>query len=498
MSRTVPPTDPVLLEVAGRAVAVDDARPVYQRIADGIAAGIDGGRLRPGDRLPTHRALASELGVAVPTISRAYREAQQRGLISGTVGRGTFITGIPSLRDRPGTDSPARVDLSVNAPARGEHEHLLRASLRATADAADLSGLLSYEADIGGPADRAVAADWLSLGGWRPDPANVVICHGGQHAILVALGAVVRPGGTLLTEALTYPGVKVAAQLLGLRVVGVEMDEHGILPAALDEAAAVGADPAGAAAMSGAPLDARRPTAVYLMPTAHNPTAITLSPTRRREVIAVARRRDLSIIEDDVFGLLAPEHDRPFPLAALAPERTLHLSSLSKTVTPGLRWGAIVAPAQLTDRLGALVRASIFNPAPVALALARRWLTDGTAERMLAWQRAELADRFATAERLLAGRPAVRSLRTGGLHAWLDLAEPWTPAEVVAAAARLGVDLGPTSFFHADPSGPTAALARGIRLCLGNAAELASLDAALTALADALDRGPTFASGTRV
>lgn len=464
---------------AGEAFPLDvrDGGPAYLRIAESIADGVATGRLSVGDRLPTHRALAQQLGVAVPTVSRAYREAEQRGLISGAVGRGTFVTGIPTLRD---THDSSHVDLSVNGPARGEHERLLRAALAAASTDADLSTLLTYEADIGGPADRQAAASWLARGGLTVEPDQVAMCHGGQHAILVALGAVLRPGDVLLTEGMTYPGVKSAAQLLDAHIVGVEMDDAGIIPAALEAACAAG------------------PKALYCMPTAHNPTAVTMSARRRNAIVKIARRHDLQIIEDDVFGLLVGDAERLIPLAALAPERTLHLTSLSKTLAPGLRWGAVAGPAHLTDRLGALIRASIFNPAPIAVDITRRWLSDGTAERLLSWQRSEMDTRFTMVRQLLAECSAVRSVRTAGLHAWLQLREPWTPTEVIDLAERLGIKIAPTSFFHADTGSATQRTARGVRLCLGNAPNQHTLTDAITNLAAALNRGPTWSSGTRV
>jgi len=467
----------------------DRGGPVYQRIADSIAESVADGRLSIGDRLPTHRALAQQLGVAIPTVSRAYKEAEQRGLISGTVGRGTFVAGIPTLRDAQGSSrrstghSSYMLDLSINGPARGEHEQLLRLALAAASAAPDLSALLTYEADIGSPADRQVAADWLSRSGVTAAPGHIAICHGGQHAILVALGAVLRPGDVLLTEELTYPGLKSAAQLLGLHVVGVEMDSGGIVPEALDAACTSGT---------------LHPTALYCMPTAHNPTAITMSTQRRSAVVEIARRHDLTIIEDDVFGLLIGDTEPPAPLAALAPERTLHLTSLSKTLTPGLRWGAVAGPPHLTDRLGALVRASIFNPAPLAIDIASRWLADGTADQLLTWQRGEMEARFGAVHGVLGNCSAVRYIRTGGLHAWLELHDPWTPSEVIDVGRRLGIDIGPTSYFHADDTTASRQVARGVRLCLGNAPDLATLTDASARLTGALDRGPTWASGTRV
>jgi DNA-binding transcriptional MocR family regulator len=462
---------------------LDGTGPVYQRIADGIAAEISKGRLAAGDRLPTHRALAQQLGVAVPTISRAYREAESRGLIRSTVGRGTFVAGLPTLRDAGPAEHGGRVDLSVNSPARGEHEQLLRAALAAAAVDPSLGSALSYEADIGGPADRQVAADWLSRSGVDVGPDRVAICHGGQHAILVALGAVLRPGDVLLTEALTYPGVRSAAQVLGIEIVGVEMDAHGIVPAALEAVCASAGKP---------------PTALYCMPNAHNPTAAILSESRRNDVVEIARRFDLRIIEDDVFGLLVPDAERPPALAALASDRTVHLTSSSKTLSPGLRWGAIAAPAELTDRLGALIRASIFNPAPIAVGIARRWMGDGTADHLLEWQRAQMSVRFEAVGPLLSSCRAVRAVRMAGLHAWIELHDPWTPPEAIGVAARLDIEIGPTSHFHAGSASASLPIARGVRLCLGNPSDLPTLVRAISELVQALDRGPTWSSGIRV
>lgn len=457
---------------------VDTDGPAYRRIADTIADAITDGRLARGDRLPTHRALARQLGLAVPTISRAYREAEQRGLIDSTVGRGTFVAGIPTLR----STTPQRpLDLSVNAPARGEHGQLLRAALAAAATDPAIDRSLGYSADIGAVEDRLAAAEWLAAGGLHADPDRIALCAGGQHAILVAVGAVLRPGQTLLTDALTYPGVRSAAQTLGVKITGVAADEEGLSPDAL--AAACAANPAA--------------RALYCMPTAHNPTTTTWSATRRRAVLDVARRYDLAVIEDDVFGLLEPAAGRE-TLAALAPDRTLHLTSLSKTLTPGLRWGAVVAPGHLVDRIGGLVRATVFNPSPVAADIARRWLTDGTATALLAWQRTEMGARFAATHQILGRCAAVSAVRTAGLHAWVQLCPPWTPADVVETAARHDISLGATTHFHADVASAAQPHSQGIRVCVGNAPHLAALTTALGTLAAAWNTPPTWASGTRV
>lgn len=458
--------------------------PVYRRITQAIATAVTTGRLMAGDRLPTHRELARELGIAVPTVSRGYREAEQQGLISSTVGRGTFVSGvsgIPHLRDTPQTGhgpSARQIDMAVNAPAQGMHDELMRRAITAVAATATTDALLGYESDIGTYEQRLAACRWLALSGLDIKPEQVAICHGSQHALLVALAAALRPGETLLTEALTYPGAKSAARLLGLSIQAVAMDAHGLIPDALEKACA----------------SAGAPRVLYCMPTAHNPTASTLPPERRQAIVDIARRHNLLIIEDDVFGLLA-EDTPAAPLAMLAPERTLFLTSLSKTLSPGLRCGFLAGPPQMADRIGALIRATIFNPSPLATAVAMRWLADGTAERLLDWQRDEMARRRTAAKHLLFPHPAVADVRTAGLHAWVELHQPWSPSEVATLASGLGISISSTRNFMATDQ----AVPRGVRLCLGNAADVGTLTTTLRTLADGLERGrPTWASSTRV
>ncbi|MFD5589096.1 PLP-dependent aminotransferase family protein [Streptomyces sp. NPDC127063] len=464
----------------------DDATtgPVYRRIAEAIATAVTTGSLSAGDRLPTHRELARELGVAVPTVSRAYREAEEQGLVTSTVGRGTFVagaSGIPHLRDTPApgeSSGPVRLDMAVNAPARGRHEEMLRRTLATFAASADLGALLGYEPDIGSREHRHGASRWLARSGVEAGPDQVAICHGSQHALLVAFGAALRAGETLLTESLTYPGAKSAAQLLGIGRSAVAMDDEGLIPEALEEACA--ATPAA--------------RALYCMPTAHNPTTATLPLARREAIAGIARRHDLIIIEDDAFGLLS-DHTHLPPLAALAPERTLFLTSLSKTLAPGLRCGFLAGPPELAGRLGALIRATVFNPAPLATAVALSWLGDGTADRLLDWQRQEMRRRRTATVNLLAGTPAISAVRADALHAWVELREPWTASEVLALAEGHGISLGPTLYFSAteEPS------PRAVRMCLGNAPDVGTLTGALRTLADALTRGrPAWAANTRV
>jgi DNA-binding transcriptional MocR family regulator len=348
--------------------------PRYVALAEALADDVASGRLSAGQRLPTHRDLADRLGVTVGTISRAYAEAARRGLVSGEVGRGTFVRGRvapaeafilrnqrePGVIDLGQNHPPPRVDASLRAA--------FEPALVALARRDDAGGLFEYPRDGGGEADRAAGAAWLGRVGLLARAENVLVSSGSQHGITTVLGTLLTPGDLLLTEELTYAGLKSVASLLHLRLRGLPMDGEGVLPDALDQACRAGS-----------------PRAVYLVPTVHNPTVATMSERRRLEIVEVARRHGVAIVEDDIHALL-PE-DRPRPIASFAPELTYYLMSTSKTIAAGLRVSYILAPDGMFARLAATLRAIAWGASPFMAALATSWIEDGTADALVADRR---------------------------------------------------------------------------------------------------------------
>jgi len=297
--------------------------PRYLAIAEALARDIAADRLKPGERLPTHRDLAWKLGVTVGTVTRAYAEAERRGLVAGEVGRGTFIRDTAAVPDAAPPVAPeggSLIDLSRNFPAEIPGDRTVADALAAVAQSRDFDRLLQYQASGGMPAHRMEAARRFTAAGLETRAEQVAICNGVQNGMLLAAATFARPGDTILTESLTFYGIKSLANLLSIRLQGVAMDEDGLLPAALDAACRVWS-----------------PKALYLIPTIQNPTASVMPEERRREIAAICRRHDVGIIEDDIYGFLI---DRPPPpIARFAPERTLLMSGLSKCMAPGLRLG---------------------------------------------------------------------------------------------------------------------------------------------------------------
>jgi len=437
-----------------------DRDPVrYLAIVEALAEAITDGALRPGDRLPTHRDLAWRLGLNVSTVTQAYGEAARRQLVSGEVGRGTFV--LSESREatlfglRAQADADGRIDLSTNVPAVDPANRDLDAALAAVAAEGQLATTQGYPMAALVARARLAGSRWLAARGLEVRPADIIPTAGAQQALLAVLLALCAPGEPVLVEELTFPGIKAAARQLRLSLHGVAMDAEGVLPEALDRAArATGARVA------------------VLVPALQNPTGATMGPARRQDVAEVMRRRRLTLVEDDVYGSLAG----PPPLAGLLADRAVLVTSLSKSVAAGLRFGMIAGNNAVVHAVADEPHLTLWPLAPLMLEIACRWLDDGTALRRAAWQREEVAARCRMAWRALGDAGARPALPCP--HLWLAGAAG--DADPAATCRAAGVDVVPAGTFvvaREPPAFVRASLtAAGTRAHLGRA--LARLAAA--------------------
>ncbi|SDB92151.1 MocR-like ectoine utilization transcription factor EhuR [Paraburkholderia lycopersici] len=460
------------------------SEPKYRAIAHAYAQAIDGGQMLPGEKLPAHRLLARKLGVTTGTVSRAYAELERCGMVVARVGDGTYVAEpdadgarmpdrarpVPEPLERaaaPGAFPAASlIDLGQNVPMPTDEAFLLTQTLRELAADERLAGeLLLYQPEGGRRSHREAGARWLARMGCTVAAERVLVTQGAQHGLACVLRAVLRPGDTIFAEALSYPGIVALARQLRLNLVGIEIDDEGIVPAALERACSLLA-----------------PRALFCVPTLHNPTTATLSEARRAAIAEIAARHHLVVIEDLVPAALldAP----PTPLAARLPEHGIVISSLSKAVAPGLRIGYVQAPQDWVGKILAVIRSDCWMTSPLAAEIAARWIVEGEVDRLVAQQRAQVDVRHAIAAEVLAGSP----YRTdpASPHLWLPLAEPWRAAEFSAALRQAGV-LAKTadSFVIGRGSAPHA-----VRLSLGGARSHEALREGLERLARTLRNGP--------
>ncbi len=413
----------------------DRTGPRYLAIVDLLSDAIADGQLHSGDRLPTHRALAARLGVTIATVTRAYDEAERRGLVIAEVGRGTFVreSAEDSAEAALGPSPPARAYVNMAfdrpSPAGPASEALTRhtAEFAATGNVALLPG----ETSNAHAAHREAGAEWIARRiGRTADPARVLVAAGTQNAILLAIAAVAGSGDTMLVETLTSYGTRMAASILGVRLAGVRTDGEGMLPEALEAA-----------------IRRRKPKAVFLTPTFHMPTTATMSPERRSRIVEVCRRHGMPIVEEDCYGFL---DDAAVPVAALAPERTIHFVSLSKSVSSALPIAYVHAPAKALERALAAMRATTYSTMPLACEIATRMIRSGDALAAANWYR-DVARRRATLARPLV-EAGNADLHPGALHLWLHLPDRWTCDEFAEAARLQGVGVLSSRAFSLDGS----------------------------------------------
>jgi DNA-binding transcriptional MocR family regulator len=404
-------------------------RPVYLSLADQVARAISHGRLEAGARLPTHRELASCLDVSVQTVSRAYQELIRRGLVSGETGRGTFVRAPRREPDPPFI--PERlgevIDLSILMPVcEPVHLERMKAALVGLANSLPPSAIFSFRPSMAFNRHRSVAVEWLRSCGLDTSAANVHLTNGATAGMTIALMSVVPPGATVATEEIGHHTLVPLACYLGLKLRGLATDREGIIPQALDRACRDG-----------------EVRALFVMPTPANPTASFMSLSRRNEVAEVARRHGIAIIENDVLGPIIEE--RVPPIAALAPERTLYVTSFTKCVLPGLRTGYLVVPDRLVPAVANRHLVTNWMATGLIVELATRWVENGVAAELVNWQRAALRARQTIAAEVLRDIPYYAHRE--GLHLWLPLGKGRSEQEFVSHARLQGVAIAPAASF---------------------------------------------------
>ncbi|HEV3106267.1 MAG TPA: PLP-dependent aminotransferase family protein [Trinickia sp.] len=433
-------------------------QPRYKQLVDQLAADIRAGRLRPGTRLPTHRDLAAREGLALVTATRVYAELQAMGLVSGETGRGTFVK--EALPSGQGVDlhawSADTVDLNFNYPSSPGQADLLRAALRQLAAAGDLESLLRYQPHGGREHERATVARHLASRGLAASVETALLVSGAQHGLTTTAMALLEPGDVVAVDALTYPGFKLAAEANRLELAPIPAAGHG---PDLDALAAL--------------CKRRRVRAVYAMPTLHNPLGWVMSAGRRRELVAIARRHGLILIEDAAYAFLA--EGAPPPLASLAPETTVYVSSLSKSVATGLRVGFVCAPREWVPKLERAIRATTWNTPATMTAIACGWIEDGTVARLEADKRRDATLRQSLAADIL-GR-LQRVSHPCSYFVWLPLAQ-----EVRADAIAMALMRERISVSTAVPFSTSAQIPHAIRLAIGSV-DLATLKRSLETVA---------------
>jgi DNA-binding transcriptional MocR family regulator len=460
------------LQTKGRqATYLEVSRTLEEKVRNGLYP--------PGSRLPPQRDLALELGLNVSTVSRAYKELQARGLIVASKRRGSIVTGgaMPPVQARAenslstAADANAVIDLTVNRPATGEFLAQLARTMAILASDPRYLETQEYQPPQGPDWARAAGAQWIAAPGFAPLADNVVVTSGAQHGLYAVLSSLMGHEGVILSDQLTYYGLKALAPVFQFEIVGIPSDDEGLLPDRLEDA-----------------CKRLRVKAIFVVPNLQNPTVVTMSLARRVALVDIARRHHLAIIEDDVYGPLL--RTRLPTIASLCPELTFHVASTSKILAPGLRIGYLHTPPHGAALAAEAVRTTAWMPAPLSTLIVTRWIEDGTAQTILEAQRTELQARQEIARDLLPAE--LLHSDPACMFVWLRVPPPWRSDDYAANALARGVNTMPASAFAVDRS----TVEHGVRINLACAASREQLTRALQILAHTLRDRPRALFGT--
>jgi len=459
--------------------------PKYRIIADAIVEDIRDKTIAPGTKLPTHRDLAYRLGVTVGTITRAYSELQRRGVAGAQVGSGTYV--LDHIMDRrinlistasqrdilSGTNDHAllqprdsnTIDLSMNRPPPGPETEALAETLADLSKADGLSTLTQYSPAPGIDHHRTAMASWLNTIGLDATGDDIILTNGSQHAMGACALGLLKAGDVILTEELTYPGMTSLLAHVGARVRPVAMDDHGLMPDALESA-----------------IRETGARVIYILPIHQNPTTAIMDMDRLQAIADIAKRYDLIVIEDDVYGF-QPENRNP-PLAQLAPDNTIYINGFAKSIAPGLRVSCLKTPKALFSTLLRAAQTTGWMVSPLTGEIAARWINSGVADDIIAWHRSEMIARNAIAAKIFDGFQF--NAKPESLHMWLKLPVDHHADNTIRELNQRGIIMaGPESFVTTQPTIP-----RALRLCLGSPSTRDQLRVALTQVNNILRAEP--------
>ena len=437
-------------------------------VASALEADIRNGKLPPGAPLPTHRQLAAQHGIAVASATKIYTRLKSLGLVVGETGRGTFVRDRPHKREWDIGDearlSAGAADLSFNHPHLPGQAELLRSMLRELAASGDLAALMHQQPPGGRLHERKIVASFLAKErGIRVQAEQVFLVLGAQQGLDIATRALLQPHDPVAVDTLTYPGFRMLAKMQGWALHPVPALADGPNLNVLDN------------------LCRRyRIRAIYTMPTLHNPLGWVLSTGQRRRLVEIARRHDCLLIEDASYAYLAS--DAPPPIATLAPERTVYVSSLSKSLASGLRFGYVAAPDACAGRIKAAIRASYWSLPSVVTAMATRWMADGTVTRQETLLRREARRRQTVARTVFAGMDMIA--HPASMFVWLQLPEDLRADRVATALSTRGIAVS-----RAESYATTRHAPRALRIGLSSVPGEA-LEHVLMQVRDTIERFP--------
>lgn len=437
------------------------SRSYYQTLAQQLETDIKNGVLRPGTKLPPQRELADFLDINVSTVSKAFKLCELKGLLSATVGSGTFVAydALSSGNLMIHHDGDLLINMGPTAPEPSGNEFLLKMA-REMLSEADAQRLFSYYAPGEDEWQKDAAAKLMLYCGHRADREQILFAGGGQNALTAVLASLFQRGDKIAVDDHTYPGIKTAAAMLGLQLVPVPGGQDGMDDGMLRNL-----------------CKTERIRGIYLIPACHNPTTAVIPEEKQDQIARIVREFGCILIEDGTYQIL---HKGSRSISDRVPEQSVYILSLSKGIAPGLRFSCLSVPtawkAKTTDALYSLN----VSTAPMLAELSARIIASGQFETIISHHRRHTRERNQIVSRYLGTDCCLGS--DENIFRWLILPDQYTGAEFEALARSKGVQIFGAERFAVGNTLP----ARAVRLSVCSPHNAEQLEQGIGILAELL------------
>ncbi|WP_339238299.1 PLP-dependent aminotransferase family protein [Oceanobacillus sp. FSL W7-1281] len=413
-------------------------KPVYQTLAQQLEGDILNGNLLPGTKLPPQRELADYLDLNLSTISKAFKMCGLKGLLSSSVGSGTFVAydALSNAYLLEDTKPKHLIEMGATLPDNDSYK-LLQLQLKSMTQETDYEKWFGYGRAGDSLWQKDAAVKFIKRGGYETAVDHILFANGGQNAITAILASLYKSGDRIGADSHTYPGLKTVAAMFGIHIVPIKAENHVMSPSAFEDA-----------------CKNEHIKGIYIVPDYHNPTASCMPVENRKEIAAIAKKYNQIIIEDATYNL---HHKKTYPaIAAFAPEQTIYVASLSKSIAPGLRLAYVAAPKQYKELISKALYNLNISVSPLLAELAARTIVSNQFEDLIEEHRQEAIRRNELFDRCLADYTCLGA--DIGIFRWVLLPGKITGAQFELLAAQQGVQVYAAERFVVGNSSPERAV----------------------------------------
>ncbi|MGG4492063.1 PLP-dependent aminotransferase family protein [Metabacillus idriensis] len=413
-------------------------KPIYQALAGQLEQDVLNGVLLPGTKLPPQRELADYLDLSLSTISKAFKVCELKGLLSATIGSGTFVSydALSNAYLLEDTKPKHLIEMGATLPDNASYEPLLL-QLKSMLQETDFEKWFGYGRAGESLWQKDAAIKLIRRGGFDTTVDHILFANGGQNAIAAALASLCKPGDRIGVDQHTYPGLKTAAAMLNVQIIPLKSENYEMSPASFEYA-----------------CKNENIKGIYLIPDYHNPTASFMSVENRKRIAAIAKKYNQFIIEDGSYHLLSKN---PLPaIASFSPEQVIYIASLSKSLAPGLRLAYVAVPVQFKEPMSKALYNLNITVSPLLAELTARTIVSNQFEVLIEGHREQTIRRNRIVNRYFADYTCL-GVETG-IFRWLLLPGRISGAEFEALAAGQGVQVYAAERFVVGNSCPERAV----------------------------------------